>query len=73
MGYKFYGLLRIFRIKYREIILIKRFSNWCESVTWYMGSMSSHHSIEPMEVEAEAEDEVRCSVVRIFYKCVFYY
>ena len=35
-------------------------------MAYLMGSMSSHHSIEPMEVEVEAEEEVRCSVVRIF-------
>ena len=36
-----------------------------------MGSMTSHYSVEPMEVEAEAEEEVRCSVVRIFSECAF--
>ena len=42
------------------------FCNWCESIAIHMGSMTSHYSVEPMEVEAEAKEEVRCSVVRIF-------
>ena len=52
-------------------MLIKRFSKWCESVAYLMGSMSSHHSIEPMEVEPEAEEEVRCSVLEYFLSVYF--
>ena len=52
-------------------MLIKRFSKWCESVAYLMGSMSSHHSIEPMEVEPEAEEEVRCCVFVIVQSVCF--
>ena len=38
-----------------------------------MGSMISHYNVEPMEVEAEAEEEVRCNVVRIFFECALIY
>ena len=31
-----------------------------------MSNMTTHYNVEPMEVEAEAEDEVRCNIVRIF-------
>ena len=36
-----------------------------------MGSMSSQHSIEPMEVELEAEEEVRCCVF-VLVQCVYF-
>ena len=37
-----------------------------------MGSMSSQPSIEPMEVELQAEEEVRCYVLVYVCKCVVY-
>ena len=52
-------------------MLIKRFSKWCESVAYLMGSMSSQHSIEPIEVEPEAEEEVRCCVFVIVQSVYF--
>ena len=36
---------------------------WYELVIALMGGMTSHYEDEPMEVEAEAEEEVRYSVV----------
>ena len=32
-----------------------------------MNNMTTHYNVEPMEVEAEAEDEVMCNVVRISF------
>ena len=40
-------------------------------MAYLMGSMSSHHSVEPMEVEPEAEEEVRCCVFVIVQSVCF--
>ena len=56
-------------------MLIKRFYEQCEYVTESMGIMSSQPIIEPMEVEMQAEGEVRYYVlvyVCNFVQCVMY-